>query len=41
MPTDRNQPSTIVRRGERPILSNGLLRGRDGVELEALSLLIR
>ncbi len=39
VPTDRNQPSTIVRRGERPILSNGLLRGRDGVELEALSLL--
>lgn len=39
LPTERVQPAIIVRKGDRPILSDGLLRGRDGVQLEALSVL--
>ncbi|WP_051340387.1 helix-turn-helix domain-containing protein [Azospirillum halopraeferens] len=38
LPTARAQPATVVRKGDRPILSDNLLRGRDGVQLEALSI---
>ncbi|MFK3781656.1 helix-turn-helix domain-containing protein [Agrobacterium sp. NPDC089420] len=39
MPAARSQPVTFVPAGQRPLLADGLLRGRDGIQLEAFSVL--